>query len=667
MSALFATFRRWFQTRWGYPLFLFLVGFLSYLYPLTQLGYIWDDWEVVYLTRLATPAILEGYFFFDRPLAWPYPIYGAWLGAAPFGWHVLSYLLRWAGTLFFYLALTQLWPKNRSTLQWAGLIMLVYPAFLQQGIAAAFSRHLTAFLLCGLSFYFTALAMRTRRAPLFWVLAWLTGAAQLFTIEYFAGLELARPVFIWLLLGDLPVFERIKRTTRLWLPFLGVFLAFGWWRVGYYPTLLTTQKFISRASLLTDLRQAPFGALANLLEALWRDFAYLLTQTWLNLLTDAERMDFRALSTWFAFGLAVFLAALAGLVSEPDAADGESVFGKQALALGLTAFLAGGVPVWLIGKQVSGGGAFDQRFALGFLPGVSLLVCALVVLLIQPRARRWVLAGLLATGIFTQVFTVNTYRRETANLRNYFWQLAWRMPSLQPGTAILAGYVPSPLLPDYDVNFALALLYAEQPTGTELPYWYYTWDGLQEIKLRDGAKAGQRFRNLVFDGLIGQTVMVQAQALPGCVRVADGFYAGDPALGPQNNFLGVSDLSRIETGSPHQPPQAIFGPEPAHTWCYYFQKADLARQLGQWELVVEWYAQAEAAGFAPSQGGESLPLVEAAARLGDWQTAYQASQRVLELAAELQPNLCAKWEKYAELPGAELGRIAQARAEWACP
>jgi hypothetical protein len=178
--------------------------------------------------RLATPQILEGYFFFDRPLAWPYPVYAVILGAQPYLWHLLTLLLRWAGTLFFYQAFARLWPGKRSALQWGGLLLLVYPAFLQQMIATAFSRHFTAFMLCGLSFYFTALAMQTERKKLFWILAWLTGAAQIFTIEYFAGLELVRPVFIWLLLGNLSVKENLKRTTLFWLPFL----AFSWFLDG---------------------------------------------------------------------------------------------------------------------------------------------------------------------------------------------------------------------------------------------------------------------------------------------------------------------------------------------------------------------------------------------------------------------------------------------------
>jgi hypothetical protein len=659
--------RRFYQEAWGYPFFLLLVGFLTSLYPLWQLGYYWDDWEVVYLTRLATPSALEAYFFFDRPLAWPYTVYASVLGASPILWHVLTLLLRWAGTLFFYRALLLLWPRQRSVLQWGGLLMLVYPAFLQQSISTAFSRHFTAFMLCGLSFYFTALAMRTNRKALFWFLAWVTGTAQIFTIEYFAGLELVRPVFIWLLLdGSLGHLQKLKRTVLLWLPFLGVFLVFGWWRVAYYPTLLSTQQFVSRARFVSSFLQNPLVAVLGLLQSIWLDFWFLLNQSWLALVTDSTKIDLMAASVWFALGMALVLGLLAGYLTRTDD-DGSRGFGAQAFWLGLAGLLAGGIPVWIIERRASAAGNFDSRFAIGMLFGAVLLLVALIWSLVQARWRAWVLAFLFALGVFTQVYVVNGYRREWANELNYFWQLSWRVPGLKTGTAILGGYVPSPMLPDYDAGFALALLYSGQKTGTQLPYWYFTWDGFGNVKLKDGAQADVTFRNLEFKGTIGQSVMVFNQPLPGCIRVADGFYSGDPALGPQNNLLGYSDLSRIESTASQAPDPAIFGPEPARGWCYYYQKADLARQLGQWEQVVKLYKQADVLGFSSNQGGEYLPLLEAYAQSSQWNQAYKTSKAIVELTQELGGNVCAKWARYTGLPGLDLNLAASLHTELACP
>ena len=627
IDSLSSRARRIYQSKWGFPAFLLLAGFLTMLYPLTQLGYYWDDWEVVYLTRLANPAILEGYFFFDRPLAWPYPIFASLLGAQPFAWHLLTLLLRWAGTLCFYQALLVLWPGRRSALQWVSLLVLVAPAFLQQSISTAFSRHFTAYLLCGLSFYFTALAVRTRHKKLFWMLAWLTGAAQIFTIEYFAGLELARPVFIWMLLEPAPFSQKLKRTAQFWLPFLAVFLVFGWWRVAYYPSLLSTQQFASRARFVTGLMKNPLQTIMGLLVSIWLDSWYLVSQSWLSLITDSEKIDLLASSVWFALGLGAVLGLLAVFFNRADD-DQPDGFGKQAFWLGLAGLLAGGVPVWMIGRRASAAGNFDSRFAIGMLLGAVLLMVSLVWTLVLPRWRGWVLAFMLALGIFSQVYVVNTYRREWSNELDYFWQLSWRVPNLKPDTAVLGGYVPSPMLPDYDASFSLALLYSGQNTGTRLPYWYFTWDGMGDVKLKDGAQADVNFRNLKYAGFIGKSVMIFHQPPPGCLRVADSFYSGDPILGAQNNFLPYSNLNQIETESSHVPDPAIFGNEPPHGWCYYYQKADLSRQLGQWGKVLQLYKQAAALGYSPSQGGEYLPLLEAYAQNGQWQPAYQLTKKI---------------------------------------
>ncbi len=666
IDSLSSRARRIYQSKWGFPAFLLLAGFLTMLYPLTQLGYYWDDWEVVYLTRLANPAILEGYFFFDRPLAWPYPIFASLLGAQPFAWHLLTLLLRWAGTLCFYQALLVLWPGRRSALQWVSLLVLVAPAFLQQSISTAFSRHFTAYLLCGLSFYFTALAVRTRHKKLFWMLAWLTGAAQIFTIEYFAGLELARPVFIWMLLEPAPFSQKLKRTAQFWLPFLAVFLVFGWWRVAYYPSLLSTQQFASRARFVTGLMKNPLQTIMGLLVSIWLDSWYLVSQSWLSLITDSEKIDLLASSVWFALGLGAVLGLLAVFFNRADDDQPEG-FGKQAFWLGLAGLLAGGVPVWMIGRRASAAGNFDSRFAIGMLLGAVLLMVSLVWTLVLPRWRGWVLAFMLALGIFSQVYVVNTYRREWSNELDYFWQLSWRVPNLKPDTAVLGGYVPSPMLPDYDASFSLALLYSGQNTGTRLPYWYFTWDGMGDVKLKDGAQADVNFRNLKYAGFIGKSVMIFHQPPPGCLRVADSFYSGDPILGAQNNFLPYSNLNQIETESSHVPDPAIFGNEPPHGWCYYYQKADLSRQLGQWGKVLQLYKQAAALGYSPSQGGEYLPLLEAYAQNGQWQPAYQLTKKIAGTTQELKPNLCAKWQGYTALPGLDAGLAASLRSELACP
>src|SRR5512140_1228916 len=159
--------------RWFYPVTLLLIGLISYAYQIGSLGFYWDDWEVVFLLNAKSSALLYGYFAFDRPFAWPYQVMYSLFGLSPIAWHLVTLLLRWAGVLFFYLTLKQIWPRLEGPLRWLGALLLVYPGFFQQSTSAAYNRHFTAFFLFMLSIWLMVMAVKQpRRAwwllPLSW-------------------------------------------------------------------------------------------------------------------------------------------------------------------------------------------------------------------------------------------------------------------------------------------------------------------------------------------------------------------------------------------------------------------------------------------------------------------------------------------------------------------
>ena len=65
------------------------------------------------------------------------------------------------------------------------------------------------------------------------------------------------------------------------------------------------------------------------------------------------------------------------------------------------------------------------------------------------------------------------------------------------------------------------------------------------------------------------------------------------------------------------PPESIFGSEPQKNWCYYYQKASLARQQNDWGAVIELQEKALKEGFYPTDGIEWMPLLEAYTRNGE--------------------------------------------------
>ena len=63
-------------------------------------------------------------------------------------------------------------------------------------------------------------------------------------------------------------------------------------------------------------------------------------------------------------------------------------------------------------------------------------------------------------------------------------------------------------------------------------------------------------------------------------------------------------------------PREIFGQEPEHGWCYFFQKADLASQFGDWEQIVDIGDKAIGLGLKPKNKDEWLLFIDAYKRVG---------------------------------------------------
>jgi hypothetical protein len=112
--------------------------------------------------------------------------------------------------------------------------------------------------------------------------------------------------------------------------------------------------------------------------------------------------------------------------------------------------------------------------------------------------------------------------------------------------------------------------------------------------------------------------------------------------------LDLSNLDQIKTtqGESTAPlPVGLFGSEPDHTWCYYYEKAELARQVGDWQTVVDLGNQADSLGLNPFWGSEWLPFIEGYARQGDWQKAESLTLDSLASYPLMASGVCETWSR----------------------
>jgi hypothetical protein len=88
-----------------------------------------------------------------------------------------------------------------------------------------------------------------------------------------------------------------------------------------------------------------------------------------------------------------------------------------------------------------------------------------------------------------------------------------------------------------------------------------------------------------------------------------------------------------------------FIPESEHQWCYYYTKAELARQKKDWPEVLRLMDEANTLGYQPADLFEWLPYIEAQALTGNVSSAEKFSIEILKTEKKLRPGLCQVWKR----------------------
>jgi hypothetical protein len=111
--------------------------------------------------------------------------------------------------------------------------------------------------------------------------------------------------------------------------------------------------------------------------------------------------------------------------------------------------------------------------------------------------------------------------------------------------------------------------------------------------------------------------------------------------------LPLSNPEQIIVNPPSaaRPPEFLFGPEPPHRWCFYYEKADLARQTGDWEKVVQIADEVFSIPYYPDNYYEYLLFIDGYLRLHRWDEAQMLTNKVAETGPVLRPALCTIWQR----------------------
>ena len=628
-------------------LWLLLLCFLCYGLFIPLLGFYWDDIPYLYLFNLYGPMGYPAYVSSDRPFsAWIFMLTTALFGNQPFGYHLLALILRYLSAVLFYQVSGLLTTDHKHFTIMAASIFLVYPGFLQQPIALIYNHHLSVLCLFLLSVWLMLKNIQREKPNHLLLLISLLASLHMFSIENFATLELIRPVLIFIILqrkGDRQ--GMIRKTLRLWLPYLAVFFIFIIWRVFIFkfPTY--------QPGLIEHFRDNPLSAFTALLGRIPADLSTSTIGAWANSLRIPTVSSFGRGATllfWLLCGGTFLLSLLFCRVFLPHAAASktDSRFLSGGLIVGSVLFLLAGAIVWVLDLPLEIVFAWD-RMTLAFIPATAIFFSIILSLLSRPTIARGVLFGLLISAAVGSHFQNGmAYKRDGENFQDFLWQLSWRLPALEPNTTLLGSEIGLRFYSDNSLTPALNLMYRSDDASPQLDYLFYYTEvrlGSGLPALQSGLPISQSHRNFYFNGSTSDIVALKYDP-PACVQVMDRVFSNsitNPNLSDrQVAELRISNLNRIRLNPVHTPPEFLAGTSPPLSWCYYFQKADLARQFGQYAEIVRLGDEAIADGLAPRVGSEWLPFLEGYIRTGRWDQAQDIADQVFHSEGNFESGLC---------------------------
>lgn len=636
-------------------LLLLVVSALVYLPRINQIGYLNDDWYLMYSAHAYGPQVFADIFSIDRParalvMTPAYTLFGD----NPLYYNLSAYFFRLISGFSFLWLLQMLWPRQRTATFIASLLFLIYPGFLSQLNGIDYQSQMVSLAAAMLSISLSVKASLVKSLASRWLAflgAVLLGWLYLGLVEYFLGLELLRFASLFLIESrDRDSWKGIfSASLASWLPNLIIPGAFLIWRVFIFES---ERGATDIGSQLAEFQALPLPTIIWWLVRLFSNAFHVALLAWgippyqfLSYISRLRDLFITLAATGALLLLLVWLVRPLRDEQTASAVGRERDWKNEALILGIAIAIAGLVPVILVGRQAD---FWDfSRYTLASSPGSALIMTAILFAL-SSRGLRWgMLALLITVSVFTHHANAIRLANETASLRSFWWQVAWRVPQLQINTTLVANYPISAIQEDYFIWGPANLIYYPEGLGDDeirTPISAAVLNQYSLLKILSDGPRDNVNRRSIRSVIDYQNILVLSMPTPGsCVQVLNGAQPEISQFEEERVIVVAphSDLNHIDLMSElHTPPQIVFGPEPAHEWCYYYEKADLARQRGEWEKVLALGDQVLEKTLVPEDNIEWMPFLQAYARAGDMDRLAQIHQHLKNADPYIAGQVC---------------------------
>jgi hypothetical protein len=515
------------------------------------------------------------------------------------------------------------------------------------------------------SFYWMILAIdQPQKFWLYGILSLAGGVLTILTSEYFAGLELLRPVVLWLYLREETNKQKLFRVIKIWFSYLPILAVYSFWRFFVYKVPVEGRN---DPIILRTLFENPLAALQMVIANVVPDSAFITVSAWYKIF-DPFRLDLTArrdlifLLMSLLISVGIFLVFRnQGFETHADEQQNKS-WRYEALWLGVFILLLGLIPPYAAGLFLrEKNPLWNSRFGLASMPGASLLLVLFLDVFSTARFRtRLILLSLLiGLSVGYHARYTNDFRYAWKKELNLFRQLIVRVPELQKNTAFIAEEEILTYMGVYPTAYAINTLYA-QPVGetsNKMMYWFYgissnfgRWDATE--RLINGMDLTGAHESITFSGRSDQSLFISYEPEAGqCLYVLRPEDAAIRTFSPL--MRSASQLSALERIIPAASESSFLdeiGIEFPDDWCTYYQRADLARQNKDWDLVLDLWREARKNGYMPGAYFEYFLFIDAYVNQSKWDDAVQLTVKTKQSFPIARFPLCDYWMSLPATP-----------------
>ncbi len=637
-----------------------IVTILSYGVLIPQLGLYRDDWYMLLAGQTGGASEIINLFTIDRPLiGYIYALDYSVLGNSVLGWHLYALFLRLVGSFAFFFLLRTIWKEKKIETTIAALLFAVYPGFLQQPNAATFKNLLLGYDFALFSILVSILALKAKqnwKKVLLILLAMALESLYLGIFEAMIGLEGARLLLFWYFLWreseEKSPLKIISPLLKQAAPYLLLGGAFVFWRVFIFKSLRPSTD-IDR--LFVTYKSFPLQSMAKISIETIKDIWEAIVLAWFipfyKFTNTSSYEDFIN-----AFALAILAVGVVffyikycqkhGILPEKKSKKNSveiSWMWMGVLIVGMAV-----LPIVVSGRNISFEVQWD-RYTYHTTIGAILALTGFIFYTWGSSSRWIVSLALIAMSVMTHYFSADYYRDYWSYNRELWWQMSWRAPSLEKRTMIFVS-MPFGFAEDYEIYSPANMI-------------YYPGEGVilsaevlntQTVRfVQTGEHREDNNRNVYVPKKYNKSLIVSFPEEKSCLHVLDGRQLELPGFSRDGSFTNAAPYSQISqidvTHIPAKVPESIFGTEPEHSWCYFYQKMNLAKQMEDWDKVAQLADEATASNFHAQDRSEWLASFEAYIAVGEIEKAKEIASYIKK-----DPNthffLCKELERGAIYP-----------------